>query len=129
MEVYIPSFRYEESELERGYTVSLAAPGRARPRPRGAATRPTEAAVVALGWGGGGTSKRGGEGGSRASRSRAGGRAAAAEGTAMPGERPRPGGFQQRPPPRSVVQKAGGAGFFPHVRSFGIASPRAAPCR
>uniref|UniRef100_A0A8C9EPS0 Sorting nexin 24 n=1 Tax=Pavo cristatus TaxID=9049 RepID=A0A8C9EPS0_PAVCR len=31
MEVYIPSFRYEESELERGYTVSRAAPGRARP--------------------------------------------------------------------------------------------------
>lgn len=26
MEVYIPSFRYEESELERGYTVSRARP-------------------------------------------------------------------------------------------------------
>ncbi|OPJ82200.1 hypothetical protein AV530_011136 [Patagioenas fasciata monilis] len=24
MEVYIPSFRYEESELERGYTITLS---------------------------------------------------------------------------------------------------------
>lgn len=69
MEVYIPSFRYEESELERGYTVSRAASGRARAaraareglRPRRLRRPGRRGRASRRGWGGiGGSSGRGG---------------------------------------------------------------------
>lgn len=48
MEVFIPSFRYEESELERGYTVRCAGAGHAR-----ASGRPCGGGQRGLRWGSG----------------------------------------------------------------------------
>lgn len=142
MEVYIPSFRYEESELERGYTVSRAASGRARAaraareglRPRRLRRPGRRGRASRRGWGGiGGSSGRGGRWGRESGFSVPGRRACCraesrlkAPTCAVPRERPGPGGFQQRPPlwppraPSALGRRAFGALCRRRARSAGF---------